>query len=250
MRAGVAAANKPGKSAAGESRHTTQSVVTRDAEHDAMDGTGPHDGPVGGESQDMAPDESCEGQIDDSAPHAVIDLDESCEDHAATSSDYYFHSYSHFAIHEEMIKDTHRTETYRNAILMNRAMFNGKIVLDVGCGTGILSLFAAQAGAAHVYGVDMSSVAEQAKSIVKLNGYEDRVTILRGKMEDLELPVPAVDVIISEWYVGRKDMALRGQSYGACAGFMLLRVVAPWERNGCVVMWVCLCVSLQGSSCG
>ena len=33
------------------------------------------------------------------------------------------------------------------------------------------------------------------------NGFEDRVTLIKGKVEELELPVPKVDIIISEWMV-------------------------------------------------
>lgn len=113
--------------------------------------------------------------------------------------DYYFGSYSHFNIHEEMIKDRVRTESYQAAIESNRANFKDKVVLDIGCGTGILSLFAARAGAKHVIGVDNAEIADYAKEIVKRNGYEDKVTILKGKMEEVELPFPKVDIIISEW---------------------------------------------------
>ena len=81
----------------------------------------------------------------------------------------------------------------------NKHLFKNKIVLDVGCGTGILSMFAAKAGAAHVYGVDMSGIVEQAKQIVNRNGLGDRVTIIRGKIEEISIPVEQVDIIISEW---------------------------------------------------
>ncbi|MCJ1302133.1 Nuclear SAM-dependent mono-and asymmetric methyltransferase [Hypocenomyce scalaris] len=60
-------------------------------------------------------------------------------DHAEV---HYFNSYNHHGIHEEMLKDEVRTKSYRDAIYQNRHIFRDKIVLDVGCGTSILSMFA------------------------------------------------------------------------------------------------------------
>lgn len=59
--------------------------------------------------------------------------------------------------------------------------------------------FAAKAGAKHVIGVDMSTIIFKAKEIVKANGLSDKITLLQGKMEEVELPFPKVDIIISEW---------------------------------------------------
>merc|ERR1719244_958015 len=81
----------------------------------------------------------------------------------------------------------------------NKHLFKGKVVLDVGCGTGILSMFAAKAGAAKVIGVDMSSIVEHAKTIVKDNGLDKDITLIKGKVEEVDLPVEKVDIIISEW---------------------------------------------------
>ena len=118
-----------------------------------------------------------------------------------TSKDYYFDSYSHHGIHEEMLKDEVRTRTYQMAILNNKHLFENKIILDVGCGTGILSMFAVQAGAKHVYAVDCSSIINSAKRIVTDNNMSDKITLIQGKMEEIELPIPSqsVDIIISEW---------------------------------------------------
>ncbi|TYI79591.1 hypothetical protein E1A91_D05G032000v1 [Gossypium mustelinum] len=116
-----------------------------------------------------------------------------------TSADYYFDSYSHFGIFSEMLKDVVRTKTYQNVIYRNKFLFQNKVVLDVGAGTGILSLFCAKAGAAHVYAVECSHMADMAKQIVETNGLSDVVTVLKGKIEEIELPVAKVDIIISEW---------------------------------------------------
>ncbi len=112
--------------------------------------------------------------------------------------DYYFNSYSSFYIHEEMIKDYVRTNSYRKAIENNPEAFKDKIVLDIGCGTGILSIFAARAGAKHVYGIEFADIADYAKEIVKRNGFEDKITIIKSKVEEAVLPVQKVDIIISE----------------------------------------------------
>jgi len=107
----------------------------------------------------------------------------------------------HHGIHEEMLKDDIRTRSYQRAILQNKHLFKDKIVLDVGAGTAILSLFAAQAGASKVYAVDNSSIADQAKKIVKDNGFSNTIEVIRGKIEEIELPCGpnSVDILISEW---------------------------------------------------
>jgi protein arginine N-methyltransferase 1 len=113
--------------------------------------------------------------------------------------DYYFNSYSNFNIHEEMLKDKVRTGAYQKAILENKEIFKDKIVLDIGSGTGILSFFAAEAGAKHVYGIEFADIADFSIEIIKKNNMQDKITIIKAKVEEAELPVDKVDIILSEW---------------------------------------------------
>jgi protein arginine N-methyltransferase 1 len=131
----------------------------------------------------------------DAPPNGAVALEE------MTSKDYYFDSYAHFGIHEEMMKDEVRTLTYRNSMYHNRHLFKDKVVLDVGSGTGILSMFAAKAGAKLVIGIECSGIVEHAEKIVKANKLDHVVKLVRGKVEEVTLPegIEKVDIIISEW---------------------------------------------------
>jgi protein arginine N-methyltransferase 3 len=113
--------------------------------------------------------------------------------------DDYFVSYSHFGIHKEMLQDGVRTGTYREFMMQNKHLFQDKVVLDVGCGTGILSMMAAQCGAKQVIGVDNSAIIHKAMDIVIENGLNSVVTLVKGRIEEVQLPVESVDIIISEW---------------------------------------------------
>ncbi|KAL4949447.1 S-adenosyl-L-methionine-dependent methyltransferase [Aspergillus filifer] len=111
----------------------------------------------------------------------------------------YFSSYAYNGIHESMLKDTIRTDSYRDFVYENKHVFKDKVVLDVGCGTGILSMFCAKAGAKKVISVDNSNIIDRAKEIIYENGFGDVITPIRGKIEEVTLPVEKVDIIISEW---------------------------------------------------
>jgi protein arginine N-methyltransferase 3 len=133
----------------------------------------------------------------------------------------YFESYKGNSIHREMIEDRIRTESYRNFILNHADLFKGKTVLDVGCGTGILSMFCAQAGAKKVFAVDNSGIALRAREIVKKNGFEGTIQVIQGRVEDFNtqrtIGNGKVDIIVSEWmgyallYEGMLDSVLRAR---------------------------------------
>lgn len=125
---------------------------------------------------------------------------------------WYFKQYGRVATHREMLEDAVRTRAFRKAIF---AVCPGKVVLDVGCGSGVLSLFAAQAGATRVIAVEGSQrTAELAKEAVQRNGFAGVVTVIHGRVEDeatcMEVDAQVqragsaagyskVDVIVSEW---------------------------------------------------
>jgi len=110
----------------------------------------------------------------------------------------YFNTYSHFGIHYDMLSDEVRTSSYRRAIMENTDIIEGKIVLDVGCGTSILSMFASQAGAKQVLAVDQSDIIYQAMDIAERNNIRN-IKFIKGRLEDVPLEIDQVDIIVSEW---------------------------------------------------
>jgi len=113
------------------------------------------------------------------------------------SAAQYFQFYGYLSQQQNMMQDYIRTSTYQSAILQNANEFKGKVVLDVGAGTGILSYFAVQAGAKKVYAVEASNMAEFAAELAKSNNMSSIVEVIAGKIEEINLP-EEVDIIISE----------------------------------------------------
>ncbi|KAF2366962.1 S-adenosyl-L-methionine-dependent methyltransferase [Trinorchestia longiramus] len=112
----------------------------------------------------------------------------------------YFSSYEDLEIHRVMVGDVPRTTAYQNAIKLNKHLFEGKTVMDVGAGSGILSLFAAAAGASRVYAVEASATAKLIEQVAAQNGFSKVITVLNARVEDVSLPTDVrINVMVSEW---------------------------------------------------
>ena len=111
----------------------------------------------------------------------------------------FFQYYGQIVHQQNMLQDTTRTGTYHSAVASNRPDFEGKVVMDVGTGSGILAIFAARAGARKVYAVEASSMAACARKLVEANGLGSIIEVIEGKVEDIDArTIEPVDLIISE----------------------------------------------------
>jgi len=104
-------------------------------------------------------------------------------------------TYNNIDIHLVMLRDRIRTEAYKRAI--EAVVKPGDRVLDFGCGTGILSFFAARAGASEIYAIDRSSMIRTAQELARANGFSN-IRFFKGEGGAVELP-SKVDVIVSEF---------------------------------------------------
>ncbi|CAD5123303.1 DgyrCDS11660 [Dimorphilus gyrociliatus] len=112
----------------------------------------------------------------------------------------YFKSYENLEVHRLMLADKSRMDAYQSFINENAALFSGKIVMDVGSGLGILSLFCAKAGAKKVYAVEGSEMAKMCETIIKDNNFSDTIQVIHKAVEDIQVSdIEKVDIIVSEW---------------------------------------------------
>ena len=163
---------------------------------------------------------------------------------------HYFTSYAGHDIHQTMISDVSRTLSYARFLLhpRNAALIRGKVVMDVGCGSGILSLFAARAGAKKVIAIDASDVAHRAAANVKDNGMDGIVEVVKGKVEELDERLKEyhgkVDLLVSEWMVSVVEKRLCGSAHthgratssctSPCCRRCCTRATCTWRRRACL----------------
>ena len=93
-----------------------------------------------------------------------------------------------------MLWDSLRMDAYRR-VLERRA--NGNVLVELGCGHGVLACLAVRAGARRVYAIEESSMIDVAREVARSNGLEDRIVFVEGNSLDVELPERA-DVVYSD----------------------------------------------------
>src|SRR6266545_3802621 len=96
----------------------------------------------------------------------------------------------------DCLLDFNRTKAFQAAI--RAVVKEGAIVLDAGAGTGILSFFAAEAGAKKVYAVEVDPIhCKWLRQSIEANSLGDRIEVIAGDI--LTVPLPeAADVFICE----------------------------------------------------
>jgi protein arginine N-methyltransferase 1 len=104
-------------------------------------------------------------------------------------------SYRDVAMHKVMIQDVVRTDAYEKSI--NEVIRPDHCVLDFGCGTGVLAMFAARAGARKIIAVDRSPFIKTAKDIALKNSF-DNIDFYHDDDQSLQLDEKA-NVLVSEW---------------------------------------------------
>jgi predicted RNA methylase len=113
-----------------------------------------------------------------------------------------------------MLRDTDRNNLFETAIQIAISSFIQRnqrrpVVLDIGCGTGLLSLFAARHGAELVFAVEMfDAMAAIAQNVVAANNLSDKIFVINAKSTEIERLPCEVDLIISELL----DSSLLGES--------------------------------------
>lgn len=125
-----------------------------------------------------------------------------CRRGFARRLDGYLHYYGKLKNQEGMLRDHARVDGYRKGLMAAESRIKGAVVMDIGTGSGILAMTAAQLGAKKVYAVEASpDVARLASRLARANGYMDVIEVIPKHLEDItdeDVAPGSVDVIVSE----------------------------------------------------
>ncbi|XP_062135349.1 protein arginine N-methyltransferase 1-like [Drosophila sulfurigaster albostrigata] len=99
--------------------------------------------------------------------------------------------------HEGVLRDEATMLGFKAAIEANSELFRGATVLELGCGSALISMWVAHQGAARVYAVESSDVCQVARQLVQQNRLDQVIDVLHGPLQQLQLP--PIDVIVSKW---------------------------------------------------
>lgn len=125
--------------------------------------------------------------------------------------------------HRKLLNASERMKAYQQAII--QTVKPGDVVIDVGCGSGILGLFACQAGARRVYAIERTAAITVAKQLAEANGFGDRIVYLNQEIKDVRLDEQA-DVIVSELI----SKAVIGQKMAETIGYCRDHLLKPNGR--------------------
>ncbi|XP_017152539.1 protein arginine N-methyltransferase 8-B-like [Drosophila miranda] len=108
-----------------------------------------------------------------------------------------YNAFRDFIDHQEVIIQDDVVMTAFCDAIRHAHIFEGATVLEVDCGSALLSMLVAKQGAARVFAVDSGNVAQVARQLVRENGLDSVIEVIQGDIRKLKLP--PVDVIVSKW---------------------------------------------------
>lgn len=137
-----------------------------------------------------------EEKVENTMPEASLTQEKHLPESLSKQESIYFNIHNHHL----MVKDYVRADAYRRAI--ESAVSPEDVVLELGCGSGILTMFAAKAGAKKLYAIEINEnmVNQVTRPLIEENGFDDRVTFLIGNSMNIktEAVEPKADVFIAE----------------------------------------------------
>lgn len=97
--------------------------------------------------------------------------------------------------HVKYLTDAPKVAAYRAAL--QAVMPRDAVVVDLGCGTGLLGLLACQLGARKVYAIDGGAIINVARDVAAAAGFADRIEHIEAMSVDVTLP-ELVDVVVAD----------------------------------------------------